>query len=63
MKDCKTRWEMVEALRQDIRDFKEKNGCSRIVVAWAASTEIYVFFTGRYGNPRLIGSSRGCDEG
>ena len=42
VKDCKTRWEMVEALRQDIRDFKEKNGCSRIVVAWAASTEIYV---------------------
>ena len=34
--------QMVEALRQDIREFKEKNGCSRIVVAWAASTEIYV---------------------
>ena len=42
IKDCKTRWEMVEALRQDIRDFKEKNGCSRIVMIWAASTEIYV---------------------
>lgn len=42
VKDCKTRWEMVEALRQDIREFKKKNGCSRIVVAWAASTEIYV---------------------
>ena len=37
-----TRWQMVEALRQDIRDFKAKNGCSRIVVLWAASTEIYV---------------------
>ena len=42
VKDCKTRWEMVEALRQDIRDFKAANGCSRIVVLWAASTEIYV---------------------
>ena len=42
VKDCTTRWELVEALRQDIRDFKEKNGCSRIVVLWAASTEIYV---------------------
>ena len=42
VKDCKTRWEMVEALKQDIREFKEKNGCSRIVVLWAASTEIYV---------------------
>ena len=42
VKDCKTRWDMVEALRQDIRDFKAKNDCARIVVLWAASTEIYV---------------------
>jgi myo-inositol-1-phosphate synthase len=35
---------MVEALRQDIKDFKQKNGCERIVVIWAASTEIYVPF-------------------
>ena len=42
VKDCKTRWEMAEALREDIRTFKEKNGCARIVVVWAASTEIYV---------------------
>ena len=42
VKDCKTRWDMVEAIREDIRRFKEENGCSRIVVLWAASTEIYV---------------------
>ena len=42
IKDCKTRWEMTEALCKDIRDFKAKNGCARIVVLWAASTEIYV---------------------
>ena len=42
VKDCSTRWEMVEALRQDIRDFKARTGCSRVVVMWAASTEIYV---------------------
>lgn len=42
VKDCKTRWEMVEAIREDIRKFKAENNCSRIVVAWAASTEIYV---------------------
>ena len=42
VKQCKSRWEMVEMLREDIRSFKEKNGCSRIVVLWAASTEIYV---------------------
>ena len=37
-----TRWEMVEQLREDIRQFKESKGCARIVVLWAASTEIYV---------------------
>lgn len=42
VKDCKTRWEMVEQLRADIRNFKKEHNCSRIVVAWAASTEIYV---------------------
>ena len=38
----KTRWEMVEQRREDIRRFKKEHNCSRIVVAWAASTEIYV---------------------
>jgi myo-inositol-1-phosphate synthase len=38
----KTRWEMVEQLRADIRKFKAEKGVSRIVVLWAASTEVYV---------------------
>ncbi|WP_314313474.1 inositol-3-phosphate synthase [Hoylesella marshii] len=42
VKACATRWEMVESLREDIRSFKQHNGCARIVVVWAASTEIYV---------------------
>lgn len=42
VKDCATRWDMVEALREDIRRFKADNQCDRIVVIWAASTEIYV---------------------
>ncbi|MDE6721017.1 MAG: inositol-3-phosphate synthase [Bacteroidaceae bacterium] len=42
VKQCATRWDMVEQLREDIRKFKTDNNCSRIVVAWAASTEIYV---------------------
>jgi len=37
-----TRWQMVEQLRDDIRRFREEKQCSRIVVLWAASTEIYV---------------------
>ena len=42
VKDVKTRWEMVEALREDIRQFKKEKNLNRIVVIWAASTEIYV---------------------
>ncbi|MBQ8066669.1 MAG: inositol-3-phosphate synthase [Prevotella sp.] len=37
-----TRWQMVEMLRADIRRFREERQCSRVVVLWAASTEIYV---------------------
>ena len=37
-----SRWQMVEALRDDIRQFKADKGCDRVVVLWAASTEIYV---------------------
>lgn len=42
VKQCKNRWDMMEQVRQDIRDFKAKNDCNRVVVIWAASTEIYV---------------------
>jgi myo-inositol-1-phosphate synthase len=38
----KTRWEMVEQLRADIRNFKAEKGVNRVVVLWAASTEVYV---------------------
>ena len=42
VKDCKDRWDMTEQIRDDIRRFKAENGCERVVVIWAASTEIYV---------------------
>jgi myo-inositol-1-phosphate synthase len=37
-----TRWELVEQLRADIRNFKAERGCNRAVVIWAASTEKYI---------------------
>ena len=37
-----TRWELVEQLRADIRNFKAEHGCDRAVVIWAASTEKYI---------------------
>ena len=42
VKQCKDRWDMAEQVRQDIRDFKKNSGVDRVVVLWAASTEIYV---------------------
>lgn len=42
VKECKDRWDMTEQLREDIRTFKSANDCERIVVLWAASTEVYV---------------------
>ena len=34
--------EQVEALRSDIRTFKEENSCDSVVVIWCASTEVYI---------------------
>lgn len=40
VKDCKDRWDMAEQLREDIRNFKKETGVDRVVVLWAASTEV-----------------------
>ena len=42
VKQCRDRWDMMEQIREDIRSFKQEKQCSRVVVLWAASTEIYV---------------------
>ncbi len=42
VKPCTNRWQMVEMLRDDIRRFRNEQHCNRVVVLWAASTEIYV---------------------
>ncbi len=34
--------ELAEQLREDMRRFKEDNGCDRLVIVWAASTEIFL---------------------
>jgi myo-inositol-1-phosphate synthase len=34
--------ELAEAVRKDIRDFKEAHSCDRMVVIWCASTEIFL---------------------
>ena len=36
-----TRYEWAQEVMNDIKSFKEKNGCDRIVLIWCGSTEIY----------------------
>ncbi|HKP49874.1 MAG TPA: inositol-3-phosphate synthase [Gemmatimonadales bacterium] len=42
VKTGKNKKELAEALRKDIRDFKAKHGCDRLVMVWCASTEIFI---------------------
>ncbi len=37
-----TKRDLAEAIREDIRNFKEQNDCSRLVMVWCASTEIFI---------------------
>ncbi len=41
MKTGANKMELAEQLRQDIRNFKEENGCSRLVMIWCGSTETF----------------------
>ena len=42
VKTGRTKRELAEALRQDIRDFKAAHGCERLVMVWCASTEVFI---------------------
>ena len=37
-----TKMDLAEALMEDIRQFKETNGCDRLAMIWCGSTEIYI---------------------
>ena len=42
VKKGKTKRDLAEQLRQDMRDFKAKHNCDRLVIVWCASTEIFI---------------------
>ncbi len=42
VKRGKTKRDLAEQIRQDIRDFKSRHKVDRVVVVWCASTEIYI---------------------
>ncbi len=37
-----TKWELAQALMQDMKNFKKEKGCDRLVMVWCGSTEIYL---------------------
>jgi myo-inositol-1-phosphate synthase len=41
VKSAPTKFELAEQLMQDIRDFKRDNNCSRLVMIWCGSTEVF----------------------
>jgi len=42
VKKGKTKRDLAEQLRQDMRDFKARHKCDRLVIVWCASTEIFI---------------------
>lgn len=42
VKKAATKMELAEAVMEDMRRFKEENGCERLVMVWCGSTEIYI---------------------
>jgi len=42
VKKGKTKRDLAEQIRQDIRDFKSRHHLDRVVMVWCASTEIYI---------------------
>jgi myo-inositol-1-phosphate synthase len=42
VKQAKTKRDLAEQLRADIRDFKVRTRCDRLVIVWCASTEIFI---------------------
>ena len=42
VKKAKTKMDLAEQIREDIRNFKKKNKCERMVMVWCASTEVFM---------------------
>jgi len=42
VKAGKTKRDLAEQLREDMRNFKQQHNCARMVVVWCASTEVFI---------------------
>jgi myo-inositol-1-phosphate synthase len=56
IKSGANKMQLAEELRADIRQFKEKHGCSRLVMIWCGSTEVF-------GRPASVHESLASFEG
>ncbi len=50
VKRARTKLQLVEMLRDDIKQFKKKNKCDRLVMVWCASTEKFITASGVHQN-------------
>lgn len=41
IKKTETKWDMAMEVMEDIKNFQKENNCSRVVLVWCGSTEIY----------------------
>ncbi|MGE5478982.1 MAG: inositol-3-phosphate synthase [Chloroflexota bacterium] len=48
VKEGGSKYELMEALREDIRKFKEEHKCDRLVMVWCGSTEIFLQHNAAY---------------
>lgn len=48
VKTSASKWELLEELRADIRNFKANNNLDRLVVVWCGSTEIFLMHNPAY---------------
>lgn len=54
IKKAATKWDLAQALMDDIKNFKEANHCSRIVIVWCASTEKFIEHTNCHNTLELF---------
>ncbi len=53
-----TKWDLAQQVRDDIRNFLAKNKCTRGVMVWCGSTEVYL-----EQNPEVHGTLAGFEKG
>jgi len=62
-KSARTKLQLVDAVREDMRRFKAANGCDRLVMIWCASTEKFITATETHQDlENLLGGLEDNDE-